>query len=353
VELGLINLTELTPDPVSGETPTARQRLREIVDAARLADAAGLDVIAVGEHHRPDYAVPSPAVALAAVAAVTEHVRLTSATTLLGTLDPVRVYEDFATLDLLSDGRAEIIAGRGAFTESFALFGHDPAHYDSLFLEHLELLREIAAAPRLSWSGRHRPPLVDAEIAPRALQSPLPIWVGVGGNPQSAARAGTLGLPMNLALIGGDAAGAASTIRTYREAAARAGHDPATLPVATTSHMHVTRDPHGLDTFHRHYAQYLGYHSGGRLQVDRAAFDRLTGPHGVLLAGSPAQVLDKILTQHELFGHDRVLAQVDLGSVPFSQVATSIELLATEVLPALHALGAPSPRPVPASTPAS
>jgi alkanesulfonate monooxygenase SsuD/methylene tetrahydromethanopterin reductase-like flavin-dependent oxidoreductase (luciferase family) len=218
VELGLITLTELSPDPVTGAVISAGQRLREIVEAARLADEAGLGVFAVGEHHRSDYAVSSPPVVLAAIAQATDRIRVTSGTTLLSTADPVRVYQDFATVDLLSGGRGEIIVGRGASTESFGLFGYSLDDYDALFAEHLELLMQVNEHERVTWQGQYRPALNDAEITPRAHQERLPIWVGVGGNPASAVRAGGFGLPMTLALIGGSPAAAAPVVGLYRQA---------------------------------------------------------------------------------------------------------------------------------------
>jgi probable LLM family oxidoreductase len=346
VELGLITLTEITPDPSTRMGISPGQRLREIVDAARLADQAGLDIVAVGEHHRSDYAVSNPAVALAAIAQATERIRLTSGTTLLSTADPVRVYQDFATVDLLSGGRAEIIAGRGAFTESFGLFGYDLDDYDALFAEHLDLLLQINEHERLSWQGRFRPGLRDAEVTPRAEQERLPIWLGVGGNPSSAVRAGTLGMPMTLALIGGSPAALVPVIDLYRRAAVAAGHDPASMPVATSSHLHVAPSSQGArEDFYPYYRHYLDYHSRGRFQVDRAAFDRLGAPDGALYIGSPQEIVEKALWEHELFGHQRIFAQIDLGGLPFATVARTIEILATEVAPALRAA-----TPVPAHT---
>jgi probable LLM family oxidoreductase len=338
VELGLITLTELTPDPHTGQVASARQRLTEIVAAAQLAEQAGLDVVAVGEHHRADYAVSSPPVVLAAIAQATDRIRLTSGTTLLSTADPVRVYQDFATVDLLSGGRAELVVGRGAFTESFGLFGYDMADYDALFVEHLDLLLQVNEHERVTWEGRFRPPLHAAEVTPRALQDRLPVWVGVGGNPSSAARAGALGLPMVLALIGGAPAALGPVVDLYRHAATSSGHDPARLPVATSSHLHVAAtSQRARDEFFPYYANYLGYHSRGRFHVDRPAFDRLGAPDGALYVGSPQEIVEKALWEHELFGHQRIFAQIDLGGLPFPVVAETIELLGTEVAPAIRA----------------
>jgi probable LLM family oxidoreductase len=215
---------------------TAEQRLRDLLDEIELADRVGLDVFGIGEHHRPDYVVSSPAVVLAAAAARTTRIRLTSAVTVLSSDDPVRVFQDFATLDLLSNGRAEIMAGRGSFIESFPLFGYDLAHYDELFADKLDLLLALRRGERVTWSGVHRPALEGLGVYPRPLQDPLPIWIAVGGTPQSVVRAATLGLPMALAIIGGAPERFVPLIQLYRETARRAGHDPAALPISINSH---------------------------------------------------------------------------------------------------------------------
>src|ERR1019366_4653506 len=312
-----ITLTELSPDPVTGAVISAGQRLREIVEAARLADEAGLGVFAVGEHHRSDYAVSSPPVVLAAIAQATDRIRVTSGTTLLSTADPVRVYQDFATVDLLSGGRGEIIVGRGASTESFGLFGYSLDDYDALFAEHLELLMQVNEHERVTWQGQYRPALNDAEITPRAHQERLPIWVGVGGNPASAVRAGGFGLPMTLALIGGYPAPAPPGVGLYRPAPAPAGHDPATLPVATSSHLHVApTSQQARETFFPYYRHYLDYHSRGRFQADQAAYDQLGSPQGALYIGSPQEIIDKALWEHRLFGTSASLPRSILAACP-------------------------------------
>src|SRR5262245_54950757 len=203
MELGIYTFAEVVPDPVTGGTFTPEQRLRDLIEEIELADQVGLDVFGVGEHHRPDFAVSAPAVVLAAAAERTKTIRLTSAVNVLSSDDPVRVFQDFATLDLLSGGRAEIMAGRGSFIESFPLFGYDLDDYDELFAEKLELLLELRSGERVTWSGKHRAPIPNVGVYPRPLQDPMPVWIAVGGNPQSAVRAGTLGLPMALAIIGG------------------------------------------------------------------------------------------------------------------------------------------------------
>ena len=233
MELGLATFADLS----SGISP--EQRMRELLEEAVLADQLGLDVFAIGEHHRPDFLISSPAVALAAVAARTERIRLSSAVTVLSSDDPVRVFQQFAELDLISGGRAEIMAGRGSFTESFPLFGYDLDDYDELYAEKLDLLLKIRASMSVDWSGRLRAPLQSAGVWPRPVQDPLPVWVAVGGSPQSVVRAGTLGLPLTVAIIGGQPERFAPLIALYRRAAAQAGHDAAALPVAINTHAFV------------------------------------------------------------------------------------------------------------------
>src|SRR5438128_8295069 len=233
MELGVYTFAELTSDEVSPQ-----DRLRDLLEEIELAEQVGLDVFGVGEHHRPDFVVSAPAVVLGAAAVRTERIRLTSAVTVLSSDDPVRVFEEFATVDLLSGGRAEIMAGRGSFIESFPLFGYDLADYDELFAEKLELLLRLRDSVRVTWSGKHRAPLDDAGVYPRPLQDPLPIWLAVGGNPESAVRAGVLGLPMALAIIGGQPERFAPFAELHREAARRAGHDPVPA-LSINSHTYV------------------------------------------------------------------------------------------------------------------
>lgn len=310
---------------------TAGERLRGIVDAAKLADEAELDVFGLGEHHRLDCVVSSPPVVLAAIAQVTKRLQLTSATTVLPTVDPVRVFEDFATVDLLSNGRAEILAGRGAFTESFPLYGYDLQQRDALFAEHLQLLLRLNEEERVTWEGRLRSPLRDAQIAPRPLRGRMPIWVGVGVTPESAARAGALGLPMNLAILGTHAR-MKPLVDVYRQAVEEAGHPADTAEVAVSSHMCIQRtSQQARDLFHQHHAHY--FRKMGRAGLSRADFDAVVDPPDGLLVGSPQEVADKILLGHELFGHDRYMGQIDIGGLPFARVAEVIELFATEVAP--------------------
>jgi probable LLM family oxidoreductase len=339
MEIGVYTFGELNSDPHTGATLSAQQRLANILAAAQLADAAGLDVFGVGEHHRLDFAVSATPVVLGAIAPATRRIRLTSAVTVLSTADPVRVFEDFATVDLLSAGRAEIIAGRGAFVESFPLFGYDLQDYDALFTEKVGLLLRLNAAPRVTWSGQFRPPLHEAEIAPRPAQPALPVWIGVGGTPQSALRAGGLGLPMMLAIIGGAPAQMAPLVGLYRRAGLAAGHAAAGLRVGVSSHCFVApTSQEARDVFYPHYAHYFSalVPSNRGRRIARADFDHLAGPHGALFVGSPAEIVDKILYERELFGHTRFLAQLDIGGLPYPQVARAIELLAGDVAPAVR-----------------
>lgn len=337
MELGVYTFGDTFPDAQTGETPTHKQKLRDVLRWAKVADEVGLDVFAVGEHHRLDMAISAPPVVLAALARETTRIRLSSSTTLLNTLDPVRVHEDFATLDLLSDGRAEIIAGRGSFVESFSLFGYDMRDYDDLFAEKLDLLLELRKNERVTWQGRLRPSLEDAEISPRP-ERPIPLWIGVGGTPASFARAGALGLPLNLAILGGPQR-FAPLIDLYRRAAAQAGHDPATLPVAISSHGYVADD--GTQAREEHYRLYGGFMRKGLKnrfpprEIPREHYDMEAGPRGGIFAGDAKETVDKILWERKMFGHQRTLLQLDWGGVPSKKVERAIEILGTEVKPAL------------------
>jgi len=337
MQIGIASFVDT--DPAAGAAGAA-QRLRELVEQAELAEQVGLEVVAVGEHHRPDFAVSSPAVVLAAVAARTERVRLSSAVTVLSSDDPVRVYQDFATLDLLSGGRAEIMAGRGSFTESFPLFGQNLDDYDELFAEGLELLLAVRDSVRVTWAGRHRAALTDAGVYPRALQEPLPVWIAVGGTPQSVVRAATLGLPMTLAIIGGTPERFTPFVQLYREAARAAGRDPATLPLGVNSHTYVAESPaQAAAEFFPHYGGMMSRigRERGWPEMSREQFDQLASPRGAVLAGGPQEVIDKLLLEHELFGHQRFLAQMSVGGMPHDKVLRAIELLGTEVAPVVRA----------------
>ena len=338
MEIGVYTFAELRPDPAGGQAIGAEQRLRDLVEEVELAERVGLDVFGVGEHHRPDFAVSAPAVVLGAAAARTERIRLTSAVTVLSSDDPVRVFQEFATLDLLSGGRAEIMAGRGSFIESFPLFGHELAHYDDLFAEKLELLLAIRESEHVTWSGRHRAAIDGLGVYPRPAQQPLPIWVAVGGAPESAIRAGALGLPMALAIIGGEPARFAPFAELHRRAARKAGHPE--QPLSINSHAYVAEtSERARDEFFPSYAAMMTAigRERGWPPMTRDTFDELCSPRGALVVGSPAEVTDKILAQHAIFGHDRFLAQISVGTMPHENVLTAIELLGTAVAPAVRA----------------
>jgi probable LLM family oxidoreductase len=343
-ELGLYTFGDLMPDSPAGKATSAQQRMAEILAAAKLAEAAGLDVFAVGEHHRLDMAVSATAVVLAAIAASTQRIRLASAVTILSTADPVTVFEDFATVDLISGGRAEIIAGRGVFTESFPLFGYDLADYDDLFAEKLDLLLKLNAAERVTWQGRFRTPLNDAPIPPRPVQNQLPIWVGTGGTQSSIVRAGTLGLPLALANISVPPAKLAPMADLYRRTGLQAGYDAVQLKLSIATHMYVQENSQdALNAFYPHYAGYFYTHTPSQYrahEITRADYEERASPHGAIFVGSPQQIIDKILYERELFGHQRFLAQIDIGGLPFVQVARVIELFATAVAPVIrHEIG--------------
>jgi probable LLM family oxidoreductase len=341
MEIGVITLGEFLKDPIKGKKISAQQRIQEIIDAARLADEAGLDVFGVGEHHALDFVVSAVPVVLAAIAPHTKRIRLTSAVTVLSTADPVREFEAFATLDLLSAGRAEMMVGRGAFTESFSLFGYDMNDYDRLFPEKLDLLLKLNAAERVTWSGgRFRSALDDAEIAPRPLHGRLPIWVGVGGTPQSVVRAATLGLPMILGIIGGAWAQFKPLMDLYRSTGIQVKQNPAQLKTGVTSYLHIEKtSQQAINEFypyHSHYFDQLGRSRGRLIQLSRSEYERAASLEGAYFVGSPQQIIDKLLYQHELFGHQRFMAQIDIGGLPYSKVVQTIELLATEVAPVVR-----------------
>lgn len=338
IEIGLYTLADLGPDPHTGDTISAGQRVKDIIEAAKLADEAGLDVFGVGEHHRLDYAVSAPPVILAAIAQVTKRIKLTSTTTVLSTVDPVRLFEDFAMLDLISEGRAEIIAGRGAFVESFPLFGYDLDDYDALFSEHLGLFLELNRNNKVTWSGQFRPSLRNAEIAPRPVQKEIPVWVGVGGTLESAARAGRLGVGMAIAMLGGDPLRFMPLVEAYRKSGIEAGHQPENLNIGVTGHGYIAKTTQqAKDEFYPYYSNYWSYVNRQRgmtgYKITRADFEHMAGPNTALFVGSPQQIVEKILYQHEIFGHKRFIAQIDIGGIPFPKVAAGIELLASEIAP--------------------
>jgi probable LLM family oxidoreductase len=334
MELGLATFADLA----SGVSP--EQRMRDLLEEAQLADELGLDVFAIGEHHRPDFLVSAPAVPLAAIAARTEQIRLASAVTVLSSDDPVRVFQQFAELDLISGGRAEIWAGRGSFIESFPLFGYDLDDYDELFAEKLDLLLKIRESSHVTWSGKHRAPLNDAVVWPRPVQDPLPVSVAVGGTPQSVIRAGALGLPLTLAIIGGQPERFVPLVDLYRQAFEAAGRDPAEAKVAINTHAFVGEtDEAANSAFAASYLAMMNRigRERGWPPSGRPEYDALRSPRGALAVGSPEQVTEKILFEHELFANQRYVGQMSVGAVAHNDVMRSIELLGTKVAPVVRA----------------
>lgn len=335
MELGLYTFAENTA--VNGETRSPELRMKHLIEEAELADQAGLDIYAVGEHHREEYVSSSPGVILAAASQRTKNIRLSSAVTVLGSEDPVRVHQQFATLDLLSDGRAEIIVGRGSFTESFPLFGCELNEYDVRFAENLDLLLKLRESTEITWEGEYRPSIDDRGVYPRPKQDKIPVWIAVGGTPQSAYRAGALGLPMAIAIIGGFPEQFKPLADLHKRGAKEAGHSE--LPISINSHGFIAdtsqkaRDiafPAFKTTMDR-----IGRERGWP-PMSRGQFDASTQLKGANVVGSPQEVIDKILYQHEIFGHGRFLLQMSVGSVPHKDIMRSIELFATEVAPAVR-----------------
>ncbi len=333
MELGLFSFAEVPP----GQTQSSR--LRDLVEEIELADQLGLDVFGVGEHHRPDYAASAPAVILGAAAARTTQIRLTSAVTVLSSDDPVRVFQDFATLDLLSDGRAEILAGRGSFTESFPLFGYELRDYDTLYAEKLDLLLKLRQSEHVTWSGTTRAPLAGQGVYPRPQQERLPVWIAVGGTPNSVIRAGVLGLPLALAIIGGAPARFAPLVDLYRQAGAEAGHDPATLKVSINGHGFLADTPEAA----RDLALEPFMATMGRIGRERGwpapskgQFLAETALEGALILGSAQEAIDKILYAHDLFGHDRHMVQLTVGPIDHAHVMRAIEIFGRDVAPVVR-----------------
>lgn len=337
-DLGLYTFVENTPGR-DGTTLAPAQRIAHLMEEVALADEVELDVFGIGEHHRPDYLVSTPAVVLAAAAMRSRRLRLTSAVSVLSSDDPVRVFQEFAMLDLLSQGRAEIMAGRGSFIESFPLFGYDLQDYDSLFTEKLQLLLAIRDEERVTWKGRHRAPLDDQPVYPRPVQRPLPIWVAVGGTPQSVVRAATLGLPMALAIIGGSPERFVPFVDLYRESWAKAGHPAEALEVSINSHGFIAETSGAAsDAAWPPYVEQMGKigRERGWPPPTRRQYDAERSREGALFIGDPQEVIDKILWEHELFGHTRHLIQFSVGTMPHRDMLRAIELYGTVVAPAVR-----------------
>ncbi|MCM3762461.1 LLM class flavin-dependent oxidoreductase [Alkalihalobacillus oceani] len=336
MEIGISTFVETTPDVNTGKTISHAERIREVVEEIVLADQVGLDVFGVGEHHREDFAASNPAVILSAAASQTKRIRLTSAVTVLSSDDPVRVFQEFATLDAISNGRAEIMAGRGSFIESFPLFGYDLHDYNELFDEKLDLLLQIRQSEKVTWQGKHRPAIRNLGVYPRPVQDPLPVWIGSGGNPESVVRAGTLGLPLVLAIIGGRPLQFAPLVQLYKQAAAEAGHDPEKLTVASHSHGFIAEDrEEAADAFFpstQLVMNKLGKERGWG-HYGRASFDAARSLEGALYVGDPDTVAEKIIHLRKNVGITRFMLHVPVGSMPHEQVMKAIELLGTKVAP--------------------
>ncbi|WP_397386633.1 LLM class flavin-dependent oxidoreductase [Paenibacillus roseipurpureus] len=337
MEIGISTFLETTPDLQTGAIMSHAERLRNAVEEIVLADQVGLDVYGIGEHHRADYAGTSPAVVLAAAASVTKRIRLTSAVTVLSSDDPVRVYQAFSTLDGLSNGRAEIMAGRGSFIESFPLFGYSLDDYNELFEEKLDLLLKIRESEKVSWQGNFRPDIPNLGVYPRSVQSPLPVWIASGGNSESAIRAGLLGLPIAFAIIGGMPESFAPLVALYKEAARQAGHNPDTLQIATHSHGFIsdTSDRAAELFFAPTQAQMnvIGRERGWSQPYSRATFDAARSMRGALYVGDSEYVAEKILLLRKNLGVTRFFLHLNVGTMPHREMLHAIELLGTKVAP--------------------
>ncbi|MGK7370639.1 MAG: LLM class flavin-dependent oxidoreductase [Candidatus Halalkalibacterium sp. M3_1C_030] len=337
MEFGIYTFVENTPDPETGEKLKPVERMHNLMEEIKLADQAGLDVFGIGEHHREEYLSSSPATILAAAATQTTRIRLSSAVTVLGSEDPVRTWQQFSTLDLLSEGRAEIMAGRGSFIESFPLFGYDLQDYDELFSEKLDLLLKLREEETVTWTGKHRPSIENRGVYPRAVQERLPVWIAVGGTPQSAYRAGALGLPMALGIIGGRPAQFKSLADLHEKGAREAGHDKPRLSI--NSHGFIAdSSQEAADIAFPAFKETMDKigRERGWPPMTREQFKASRTLQGANVVGSPQEVIEKILYQHEIFGHDRFLLQMSVGSITHKKLMRSIELFATEVAPAIN-----------------
>jgi len=335
MEIGLYSLGDYMPDIVSGKYITESQRIKEILAAAKLAEEAGLDVFALGESHQQYFVSQAHQVILGAIANATSKIKITSGVTVLSTADPVRVYEEFSTLDLLSDGRAEIIAGRASRVGVYELMGINLKDYEEIFEEKFDLLLKLNQSQPITWSGKYRPALNDAELFPKPLHGKLPIWRGVGGSPASAVKAGYFGSPMMLAILAGPSSAAKPTVDAFRNIADQYGHDSKSLPVGTTSLCYIADDSQQA------LIEYYPYLNNGWKLLrgggfPKSQFAESSNAKNAMMVGSPQLIIDKILYQYELYGHQRFLAQIDFGGVPFDKIAKVIELLATKVAPVIR-----------------
>ena len=352
MQIGVDSFASRFADDDSGSPVSSSDRMRQLIERIEFADHIGLDVFGIGEHHRADFLDSAPAVILAAAAARTNRIRLTSAVTVLSAADPVRVFQNFATLDLLSQGRAEMVVGRGSSIEAFPLFGFDLKDYDSLFAEKLDLLLNIRENEFVHWSGKHRAALTGQGVYPRPLQNPLPIWLGVGGTPESFVRAGELGLPLMIAIIGGETRRFRPLVNLYREAGRRTGHSPDQLKVGVHALGYVAETTKkAVEDFYPGYARTftkIGKERGWP-PVTRPHFDALLSPHGALLVGNPEEVVEKIARHSEaLGGISRITFQMDVAGLSQAKHLRGIELLGTRVAPVMREATRPAnPLPLP------
>ncbi|MBE5103382.1 LLM class flavin-dependent oxidoreductase [Priestia aryabhattai] len=334
LEMGLYSIGDHLRNPLTSQRIPAQQRIQELIETAKLAEEAGLDVFAVGESHQPLFATQAHTVILGAIAQATNKIKIASSATVLSTSDPVRVYEDFATLDLISNGRAEIVAGRGSRLGVYELLGVDVRDYEELFEEKFELLLKINKEDRVTWEGQFRAPLNNAEILPQPLNDSMPIWRAVGGPPTSAIKAGFAGAPMMLTTLGGPSRAFNPAVTGFREAAKKAGFDPDTLPISTTSLMYVAEDSQtALREYYPHLNSATMQLKGGA--YPKQQFAAATDHRDALMVGSPQQIIEKILYQYEMYGHQRFLGEIDAGGVTMDQIKKNIEFIATEIMPAV------------------
>ncbi|MET1014912.1 MAG: LLM class flavin-dependent oxidoreductase [Paenisporosarcina sp.] len=335
LEFGVYTLGDHIPNPLTGTRISSEQRIHEIIDLAKLAEQAGIDFFSVGESHQEYFTTQAHTVVLAAIAQATEKIKIGSSSTIISTSDPVRVYEDFATIDLISKGRAEIIAGRASRVGLFELLGYNVRDYEELFEEKFELLVKINQEEVITWNGQFRAPLNNASIYPRPKNGSLPIWRAVGGAPASAIKAGQAGVPMMIATLGGPASSFKISIDAYREAAKNNGFDPATLPVATAGFFYTAETTQqAFSEAYPHINQGMNLINGRGYPKQHFALGEDT--QNVMNVGSPQQIIEKILYQHEQFGHQRYIAQMDFGGVPFEKLMKNIELIGSEILPAIR-----------------
>lgn len=335
LEFGIYTLGDHLPNPLTGDRVSAEERVKEIIDYAKLADEAGLDFFSVGESHQEYFATQAHAVVLSAIAQATKNIKIASSSTIISTSDPVRVYENFATLDLISGGRAEIIAGRASRVGLFDLLGYDLNNYEELFEEKFDLLLKINEEEVVNWDGEFRAPLRNAKVLPRPVNGSMPIWRAVGGSPASAIKAGYAGVPMFMAHLGGPAVIFKRTVDAYREAARRQGYDPAELPIATAGFFYAAEtSQQALRDMYPHINEGMKKTNGQGFPKQH--FAQGVDPHNIMNIGSPQEIIEKILYQHELYGHQRYIAQIDFGGMPFDKVRKNVEIIGTEILPAIR-----------------